>query len=353
MADVSRIADLRLIMIGPTPPPFGGTTVSFQALQNFLEPRVRVCIVIDTVKRGGGIAFTAMGTVMKLIRNIRNADVVTLHFSDRASISIAPLLWLVCRISGTPCVFRQFGGQFHHTFANLPNWHQWLLTKTIFRSTAIFLQTKEMVKAFGEISNRIHWFPTARPLVKRNYKGVFAGGGGKVLRCLFLGHVSKDKGVLKAVHAIGETEGATLDIYGPLIDIDEKELAVPRVRYCGSIPSEEVEATMAEYDVMLFPTMHPGEGYSGALVEAAMVGLPIVATRWQALPEMFSEAEVLFVQPDAPEELEGRLRDIFARPTLLAERSERLVRRAPDFDADKVFESFLNVCADVASNGNP
>lgn len=38
--------------------------------------------------------------------------------------------------------------------------------------------------------------------------------------------------------------------------------------------------TLASYNVMLFPTFWPGEGFPGIVVDAFIAGIPIVATDW-------------------------------------------------------------------------
>lgn len=340
---------LRIIMIGPVPPPVGGTTVSFDALCQFLSPRLRSCIVVDTVRRSHGTGVTAAVTLLKLARAIWNSDVVTAHFSDRAAFTMAPLMWAVCRITKKPFIFRQFGGEFNRTFHSLPRWWRWLVANTIFRSDAVFLQTKAMMCDFAHLSDALHWFPTARRALSPGYRDRFASGEAPALRCLFLGHISRAKGVLAAANAVNAVSEAMLDVYGPLIDLSEEQFVGGRVQYRGVAAPDKVATVMAGYDLLIFPTTHPGEGYSGTLVEAAMVGLPILATRWQSLPEMFAEDEVIFVDPARADDLVVALRKVVSDPRDLTVRSQRLIRRSSDFDADRIFGHFLSVCCDIAS----
>jgi glycosyltransferase involved in cell wall biosynthesis len=154
--------------------------------------------------------------------------------------------------------------------------------------------------------------------------------------------------VLTAIRAVRNVPRAELDIFGPLINLDERSIAVDRIRYCGEAAPAAVSAIMSEYDLLLFPTVWPGEGYPGVLVEAIQVGLPIIATNWQDLPEMFPGDEAWLVSPEAPEEIEALLRMILDRPALLREKSVKLLSRAPDFHADRVFSRFMDACAQAA-----
>lgn len=341
---------IRIMMIGPMPPPIGGTTVSFNLLQKFVSSHVSATIVIDTAKRNGSIVANATFTLFTLLRNLRRCDLVTMHFSDRAAVTIGPLIWILCKLARKPCAFRQFGGEFDRTFFKLNNFHRWIVTKTVMQSDVMFLQTRAMLEAFRPFTRRMQWFPTARKLQKSNkYKGNFSAQISKELKCLYVGHVSRAKGVEVAIHAVGQLNGVSFDIFGPLVDLAESDLNRTNARYCGILPPDRVTETMAEYDLLLFPTRHLGEGYSGTLVEAASVGLPIVASRWQSLPEMFSEDEVFFIKPADETELISTLKRIQTVPALLNRRSEKLKARANVFDQDKVFKAFLETCVDVAA----
>ena len=340
---------LRVVMVGPTPPPVGGATVSFEALYRFLVSRSCNCIVIDTVRRRGGKVVTALGALWHLIKALRNCDVVTAHFSDQAAVTIAPIMWTICRLAGKPFVFRQFGGEFDQTFATLPKWIQFIVARTILRSDAVFLQTKAMMSAFAPFSSSLHWFPTARINHGSNYRGGFANGEHTKLRCLFLGHVSKAKGILVAAQAVKAVPSVVLDVYGPLVDIKESDFVSECVQYRGIADPDQVTDILARYDVLLFPTSHRGEGYSGTLVEAAMAGLPMIVSRWQSLPEMFADDEAIFIDSACVDQLVVALRTIIEHPKDLQSRSRRLIKRSVDFDADIIFGHFLAICFELMS----
>lgn len=345
---VKRADAPRLAMIGPMPPPVGGTTVSFDALCHFLATHARDFIIIDTVRRSGGTVTTGLQTLVRLLKALPRCDVVTAHFSDGAAITIAPLLWIVCRFAGKPFVFRQFGGEFDRTFARLGPVMRWFVANTILRSDAVFLQTKAMMRAFEPVCPNLHWFPTARSRSAASYRARFATGGDDTLKCLFLGHVGKAKGALVAARAVAALPGVYLDLYGPLVDVQAAEIDGAGVRYRGIAEPSAVPALLADYDLLLFPTAHPGEGYSGTLVEAAMAGLPMIVTRWQSLPEMFGEEEAIFIDSAQVDQMTAALRSVMSAPGDLPIRSERLVERAADFDADRIFGRFLAVCDDLA-----
>lgn len=104
--------------------------------------------------------------------------------------------------------------------------------------------------------------------------------------------VCKDKGMTAAAEAIGKVNAqfgrmvAKLHIYGSVEEPYRAEFEAllrdhPQdVRYMGCIPQEEsVEALRSSF-MLLFPSVYPGEGMPGTIIDAFSAGLPVIATDW-------------------------------------------------------------------------
>lgn len=348
--DLSPRDVMHIVMIGSTAP-IGGTTVSFNALHRHVLACGHQVTVIDTDPTGRGALRALVTTLGALSRTLARADVVTAHFSDRATLIVSPILYLMCRMARRPFVLRQFGGEFHTTFARLPRWRQALIRFTSLRADAVMLQTNAMLDALAPVTRRPVWFPTARPTAAQPMVCAKVPERGETFRCLYLGRLSRAKGALVAAEAVTGLPGVTLTMHGPLEDVTLDEISAPNVTYAGAIATEEVAIAMAAHDVLLFPTTHPGEGYAGTLIEAAQSGLPIIANRWQALPEMFSDEEVWFTEDAKPATLRQAIKDLHKAPDELVVRAHRLREASHRFDASRVFDIFVEICRDVVSQG--
>jgi glycosyltransferase involved in cell wall biosynthesis len=130
---------------------------------------------------------------------------------------------------------------------------------------------------------------------------------------LFLGQCSRTKGLFDAVQAVllldQHNPGAfRLTVAGDFPSTEEKSAFLnavgPRagtVRYVGPVDEAKKRALFAETDVFCFPTYYPHEGQPLVLIEAMASDIPIVTTRWRAIPGMLPAEHVWLVEPKQPE----------------------------------------------------
>lgn len=104
--------------------------------------------------------------------------------------------------------------------------------------------------------------------------------------------VIREKGMGAAAEAISEvnrrlgTQKAVLHIYGPVAKEYETEFGEilkqyhDCVFYMGCIPYRESVKTLCGSFMLLFPSVYPGEGIPGTIIDAFSAGLPVIATDW-------------------------------------------------------------------------
>jgi len=64
---------------------------------------------------------------------------------------------------------------------------------------------------------------------------------------------------------------------------------------------------LATADIFCFPTYYAAEGQPVNLIEAIAHGLPVITTRWRAIPEILPSDYAGFVAPQSPREVAAAL----------------------------------------------
>jgi glycosyltransferase involved in cell wall biosynthesis len=150
---------------------------------------------------------------------------------------------------------------------------------------------------------------------------------------LYLGRLSKDKGLLDLARAFADVPDAHLALVGP----DEEGLGEAIRSACGSHAAQvrfagytdQPQAYMAASDVFVLPSYR--EGFGSTVIEAAACGLPAIATRIYGLTDAVVDGTTGYLVPVRdPAALAARMRELAAdaglRRTLGAAARERALR---------------------------
>ena len=128
-------------------------------------------------------------------------------------------------------------------------------------------------------------------------------------RVLYAGRVMASKGCREVLNAATELPEADFVLLGPVMaDMAPHVRRLPsNVALDGEVPPEVVLEQMRASDIFVLPT--DTEGFPMAVLEAMAMGLPVVATRVGAIPEMIDEDEGgLLIDPDEKRSLVPALR---------------------------------------------
>jgi glycosyltransferase involved in cell wall biosynthesis len=302
---------IKVLLIGPLPPPMGGDTRHFATLVEDLGAHRGFSVKLLNTSRGTEHSrllpnlAAALRTLLTLIANLRKVDVVSFHASDRGMFLLGPAIVLLSRLTRTPTVLRVFGGSFGDFYATRGAFGRALIRGGILSANVVLLQTRRAIEQLRpHASGRLEWFSTYvklpdRDVFEQRRRAQDARGG--CSRFVFLGHLWRTKGLETMLEAAARLpEGCSIDIYGPLDEYTPEaieERGQGRVRYRGFLTHAQVEATLWKYDCLVLPTFHPGEGYPGVIAEAFVHGLPVITTRWLAIPEIVDEQCGILIEP--------------------------------------------------------
>jgi len=253
-------------------------------------PAIKNRILVDHLQKT--VSLKVWNTYDKSIK-ARLGAITNILFSKQKFIIIAvsrkgrnllyPFMLFKHKRSGTHFSCVVIGGQAVDSFKNKSS------IKALHQADLVTVETEglkeQMEKAF-ELHN-VHWMPNYKEFQTNAPQVNPEEFHQPVLRLIFLSSMRDLKGVRTLFCAFKKCrekgQNIELDYYGPLKDDFDRSLLTDientdGVRYCGVVENDQVLTVMCQYQVFVFPTEHPTEGFPAVLVEAQSVGLPIIAS---------------------------------------------------------------------------
>lgn len=312
MKHVSR-ADL--IVVGQTPPPFHGQALGIQAIAQYPFVQLRVALV--------RMAFSAD---MESVGHFRLAKVVHLFglivriLLARKRSGARILYYPPAGPGWTPVlrdffllpIVRPFFSQtvFHYRAAGLSAWLadrgrfvQWLAYKAYGRADlAILMSARLQDDSSGLLQ-------AARTIVIPNGVADLAGARranveNSAGHILFVGALRPEKGVDILIEALELLNQQGLSFRAefvgkPISDAYMQELhdkvsetgLVSKVAFSGELTGNNLCDAYARAMIFCFPTQYASEAMPRVIIEAMQFGLPIVASDWRGIPDMFENGE--------------------------------------------------------------
>lgn len=151
----------------------------------------------------------------------------------------------------------------------------------------------------------------------------------KTVNVVFIGHCTREKGAFDSVAgiALANEELAAdgfplrfkLTLIGAFTSPEEEKALREFVRkqelgesviILGFASDERKIQELRNADLFCFPSYYLAEGQPASLIEAMAFGLPVVTTRWRAIPDMFAENYPGFVDCKSPGQIGAKLRQL-------------------------------------------
>ena len=145
--------------------------------------------------------------------------------------------------------------------------------------------------------------------------------------------------------ALGLDGRIELHLYGPIpISLTERVARTPSVVAHGLLSSEQLRASLRQHDVLAFPSRYPFEGHPGAIIEAFMAGLPVIASALPGPMEIVAhEVNGLIVQIGDSEAFAAAMSRLATDHEFRRRLGSGAWASASDFDREKILPEFAVV----------
>ena len=167
-------------------------------------------------------------------------------------------------------------------------------------------------------------------------QAIAGGESPATFRVLYLSLCYRDKGLFDAIDAVAEINArlqakrsaarVQLDVAGKFYLADEEaefngrlgqaelnDAQGPLVVYHGFVDEPKKRELFAQADAFVLASYYEFEAHPVCLVEAMAHGLPIIATRWRILPELFPVGYEGLVDTKSPGQIADRLEGFLGR----------------------------------------
>lgn len=273
------------------PKSIGGANIVIKNVAEHLEEK-KVSFDFFSVRRTWikfGLFFDSFYKLPQLLYKVSQYDIISIHATRDITLLLSPLVVPLAKRLNKKIIYHVLAGSFHNTFKEVPEPFQKIIINQVFnKSSLIFFETKFLVNHFSsKTTSIVDWLPNTRKRTRFDYSSpnIYRK------RFVFISRVTLTKGIQIAIQVFAKLpEDFHLDIFGPVAKDCEELVNQPHknVTYKGLLNPNEVSLSLKQYDFLLLPTFHPGEGYPGIILEALEVGIPVITTNWNAIPEIIS-----------------------------------------------------------------
>jgi glycosyltransferase involved in cell wall biosynthesis len=357
---------LIIIVVGQTPPPFGGQAIMIQRMLELEIPGVQMHHVPMRFSR----QMREMGRFRpwKLMEGLRiitsimltrfRTDAQVLYYPP-AGPNLAPVLRDVVILISTRWMFKRVVFHFHaaglgeflgRTPRLLRSLAQWAYSKPDLaietahgapRDGTTICAKRSIVVWNGVEDAAADFDPRARSQHRR-------------CMILFAGILSEDKGVMDLIDACAILLNQSVDFECQLMGapysgemqvrlvarINEHGLA-DYVRFVGVLTGSAKWQAFQDADIFCFPTFFASESFGLVAVEAMSFSLPVVATAWRGLADVVSDEVAMIVPIQDPVAISAALSALIRDPERRVKMGQAARRRYLELFTMKQFQQKL------------
>lgn len=353
----------KMLIIGPLPPPIGGSPVTLEAMLNEFRsyPQIQVTVINtsprrDVKKKMTGFNLEKVQRMFRILaqyqKELRESDAILAFANDLFAFILIPLLLLQARINRKPFYLKPVGSGLDLFMESRGKLVKVLMLKVLKSTNGVLAQTKYLTDWLLKAGcPNVIYLPGCRP----HQSLVFpTRPPSSECKMIFIAHITLRKGPLVLLDALRllQQRGAlavACDFYGPIHDNVHDEFlkgieTIPGVRHMGIAETKMATRIIAQYDVLILPTFFDSEGHPGVLIEAMHAGVPVISTRIRTISELVKDGVNGFLVPSQDSAaLADAIETLALDPALREQMGQANLRIGHDFRSDVVVEKLVRL----------
>lgn len=293
---------------------------------------------------------------------IERVDIVHLNTSLNRRAYWRDLIYMViARLSGARVLYQVHGGELPQQFSRHGRIRGALLRATLWLPEAIVVLAQCELEAYREFlgGHCITVLPNAIDCVP--YAGLtrVPWDGGMPLRLLYIGRLSREKGLYEALNGLRLARSRGVDARLVLVGSGPEEIHLRHladrlgltadVFLVGPAFGKAKMSLLEDADVLVLPTY--AEGLPYALLECMAAGIPAITTRVGAIPDVvIGDTHGIFVPPRNAEAIGEAIAKLYESPELLAQMSIACRRRVVGrYSIERLAGEFSRLYSEICS----
>jgi glycosyltransferase involved in cell wall biosynthesis len=360
---------MKVLIIGPVPPPIDGCANSNKILYASLVKRLVTCEVLNTnsniITNEQGRRFS-LKKALGFLKNYRNISSVAsydlIYFTPGQTFygvaKYAPFI-LTCLLFKKPYIIHVHGNFLGNQYALLTGLKKKIFYFLVSGAAAGIVITNSLKKNFHGLLAESKVFVVANFVEESLYTEAIAKKADK-LRILYLSNLMREKGIFEFLDALVELDRKKVAfeayVAGAMEVGLEKEVKIRfdqlkgKLTYLGIVTGADKLDLLIRSNIFILPTYYAMEGLPVALLEAIATGNIIISTQHAGIADIVSDLNGFLVEKrsskaivDCIEEINSNLK---ANVISYSGRNISYARAA--FTENKYIESILQIMARVS-----
>lgn len=341
---------MKLLLIGPFPPPINGMSLANKMLKKGLKDNHIIRIVnTGSKKKLGNVEEMGLFKFEKLFATIGPLfnGIILILFSKKIDLvyitpgqanwgylKYVPFIWFA-HFRGIPCVIHIHGGYFRHAYDQTSGWKRRLIDGSLKRLSGVIVLGESLRYMFeGLVPEEMIFtcpngvedeiFATEEEINKK----IRRWQEDDTIRVLYLSNLLRSKGILDLLEAIKllKQDGVKvhLDVAGAIEPGIRKEVERyfleldKEVTYHGVVQGEKKKELLLRNYIFCLPTYYPNEGQPISILEAMANGCAIVTTDHGGIKDVVTKENGIYVGKSNPCDLKNALQSKNLEATMIA-----------------------------------